>query len=268
LESPSLESTLEIATKPAVERYQRYMETCANIPGWFSAESAAIWDILLDYQATNQICGNLLEIGVFQGKSAVMAALHCRNNETCVLVDPFWPLDDPRQHIELVAPNAKCEYLKESSQYLSRHPFLREAARDFRWIHIDGEHTAQAVSNDLAIAETLLSDRGVLVLDDFLSPSYPQITQAVFRFLDATPGRLTLFLCGYNKGYLCRPRAAREYLTFIRYFLLPNMTNRNCGRITVCKTTEPADMNTFGVVERYNNMDYMGPDWDVRNIYI
>ena len=48
-----------------------------------------------------------------------------------------------------------------------RHPFVREAARDFRWIHIDGEHTAQAVSNDLAIAETLLSDRGILVLDDF-----------------------------------------------------------------------------------------------------
>ena len=158
MESSSLESaldpSLEIATEPTVERYQRYMESSANIVGWFSPESAAIWDILLGYQETNKICGNLLEIGVFQGKSAVMAALHCQANETCVLVDPFVPFEGARQRIELVAPDAKCEYLKESSQYLPRHPFVREAARDFRWIHIDGEHTAQAVSNDLAIAET------------------------------------------------------------------------------------------------------------------
>ena len=90
----------------------------------------------------------------------------------------------------------------------------------------------------------------------------------MFRFLDATPGRLTLFLCGYNKGYLCRPRAAREYLTFIRYFLLPNMTNRNCGGITICKTTEPADMNTFGSFNATTTWTICGPDWDVRNIYI
>ena len=132
MESSSLESaldpSLEIATEPTVERYQRYMESSANIVGWFSPESAAIWDILLGYQETNTICGNLLEIGVFQGKSAVMAALHCQANETCVLVDPFVPFEGARQRIELVAPDAKCEYLKESSQYLPRHPFVRSGA--------------------------------------------------------------------------------------------------------------------------------------------
>jgi predicted O-methyltransferase YrrM len=249
------------------ELYQRYQQSCATIAGWFSAESAAIWDTLLGYQEANAICGNLLEIGVFQGKSAAMAALHSQPKETCVLVDPM-PLDEVHQRIDQIAPAAKCQYLQELSQYLPRYPFVGEAARDFRWIHIDGEHSAQAVSSDLALAERLLSDRGILVLDDFFSPGYPQITQALFRFLEATPGRLTLVLCGYNKGYLCRPRAAREYLTFIRSFLYPNMAKRGCGRITICKTSEPADMNTFGVVERLNDLDYRGPDWDVRNIYI
>jgi Methyltransferase domain len=232
----SQEATTDGAIEFATEIYERYLQSCANIPGWFFPVSVAIWDTLLSYQAENNIRGNLMEIGVFKGKSATMAALHSHANETCVLVDPM-PLDEVRQRIEHLAPEAQCHYLQEMSQYLLRYPFLTEAARDFRWIHIDGEHTAQAVSNDLSIAETLLSDRGILALDDFFSPCYPQITLALFRFLEANPGRLALILCGYNKGYLCRPKAAREYLTFIRSSLYPNLAKRNCQRVTVCKTT-------------------------------
>src|SRR4051794_6026794 len=170
--------------------YQRFLQLFDNTPGWFYHESAGIWDTLLSYQeATNNI-GNMLEIGVYQGKSAGMLALHRRGEESCVLVDVL-PLTHVRHRIEQAVPDAKCEYLQEMSQFLLRHPFVREAARDFRWIHIDGEHSAQAVSNDLALAETLLSDRGIIVLDDFFSPCYPQITQALFRFLEANPGRLT-----------------------------------------------------------------------------
>jgi methyltransferase family protein len=267
----TVESAQEVTTDGAVEFatkiYERYVQSCATVPGWFFPVSAAIWDTLLSYQVENNIRGNLMEIGVYKGKSAVMAALHSQANETCILVDPM-PLDDVRQRIEYLVPQTQCQYLQEKSQYLLRYAFLTEAARDFRWIHIDGEHTAEAVSNDLSIAETLLCDRGILAVDDFFSPSYPQITLAVFRFLEANPNRLALILCGYNKGYLCRPKAAREYLTFIRSSLYPNLAKRNCQRVTVCKTTEPADMNTFGVIERFNDMDYRGPDWDLQNIYI
>ena len=66
------------------------------------------------------------------------------------------------QTVTACAPGTKREYMQEMSQFLPRHSFVREAARDFRWIHIDGEHSAQAVSNDLALAEMLLSDRGIL----------------------------------------------------------------------------------------------------------
>ena len=247
--------------------YQRFLQLFDNTPGWFYHESAGIWDTLLTYQeATNNI-GNMLEIGVYQGKSAGMLALHRRGEESCVLVDVL-PLTQVRQRIEQAVPGVKCEYLQEMSQFLMRHPFVREAARDFRWIHIDGEHSAQAVYNDLALAETLLSDRGIIVLDDFFSPFYPQITQALFRFLDANPGRLTLILCGFNKGYLCRPRAAHEYLALMQTSLYSNLAKRGSRNVTVCKTTSPADMNTFGVIERYNDLDYRGPDWDIANICI
>jgi predicted O-methyltransferase YrrM len=263
--------TLTLDTPPTlelpIENYHRFLRAFVDVPGWFYPQSAATWDILLSYQEAHGIVGNLLEIGVYQGKSAGMAALHRQGEESCVFVDPL-PMDGIRQRLEQLLPDAKCEYIQELSQYLPRHAFVRDAARDFRWIHIDGEHSAQAMQNDLTIAETLLSDRGILVVDDFFSPSYPQITQAVFRFLDANPGRLMLLLCGYNKGYLCRPRAAREYLGFIKDAFYLNMAKRGMSRITVCKTSEPSDMNTFGLIDRYMDLDYRGPDWDLENIHI
>ena len=54
-----------------------------------------------------------------------------------------------------------CHYLQEQSQFLARHPFVSQGIRAFGWIHVDGEHSGQAVTNDLEIVDHLLSDRGV-----------------------------------------------------------------------------------------------------------
>lgn len=250
-----------------MRKFDDYMKSYSHLEGWFQLPAIAIWDALLDFQQQQQIVGNILEIGVWKGKSAALAALHCRADEQCVFVDPL-PLDGVRECISAVMPSTKCHYLTESSQFLPRHPFLAQGVRSFRWIHIDGEHTAQAVSNDLAIAELLLGDRGMLVMDDFFNPGYPQVTQAVFQFLNAQPGRLTMVLCGFGKAYLCRPRAAREYLSFMSNSLYSEMNDRQCGGVTIWKTTEPADMNTFGVTERYMDYNYRGPDWNDRQIDI
>ena len=65
--------------------YERFVELFDKTPGWFYHESAAIWDTLLNYQEATNNMGNMLEIGVFQGKSAGTLALHRRGEETCVL---------------------------------------------------------------------------------------------------------------------------------------------------------------------------------------
>ena len=106
------------------------------------------------------------------------------------------------------------------------------------------------------------------MFDDFFSPGYPQVTQAIFQFLATRPGRLTLVLCGFNKGYLCRPKAAREYLQFMKKSLYSDMAERGCGNVTIWKTTEPGDMNTFGVTDRYLDFNYRGPDWDQNNVLV
>ena len=74
-------------------------------------------------------------------------------------------------------------------------------------------------------------------------------------------------LGGFNKGYLCRPKAAREYLQFVRTSLYSNMADRGCDKVTIWKTTEPGDMITFGVTERYLEFHYREPDWDQNVIH-
>ena len=133
---------------------------------------------------------------------------------------------------------------------------------------MDGEHSGQSVINDLEITDHLLSDRGMAVFDDFFSPGYPQVTQAVFQFLATQPGHLALVPCGFNKGYLCRPKAAREYLQFVRTSLCSNMAERGCDQVTIWKTTGAGDMNTFGVTDRYLDFNHRGPDWDQNNLNI
>jgi hypothetical protein len=250
-----------------MKHFDEYMKHFSGIDGWFQTPAVAIWDSLLNYQAEKQISGNLLEIGVWKGKSAALAALHCQPGYACVFVDAL-PLDDAKASISRVVPEVTCHYLREQSQFLANQPFVAQGCGGFRWIHVDGEHSGQSVTNDLEIADHLLSDRGIVVFDDFLSPAYPQVTQAIFQFLTTRPGRLALVLCGFSKGYLCRPKAAREYLQFVRTSLYSDMVERGCDRVTIWKTTEPGDMNTFGISDRFLEFNYRGPDWDENTILI
>jgi len=70
-----------------------------------------------------------------------------------------------------------------------------------------------------------------------------------------------------QQAYLCRPKAA-QYLQFARTSLYSDMAERGCGQVTIWKTTEPGDMNTFGVTDRYLESNYRGPDWDQGSINI
>lgn len=250
-----------------MRRFEDYMRSFTNVAGWFPTPAAAIWDCLLDFQEISGINGNLMEIGVLKGKSAGFAALHCQRGEFCLFVDPS-RLAEARETIDRLVPKAKCKYIEEKSYLLPRYPAFKEILSSFRWIHIDGEHTGQAVAGDLGLADDLVSPRGIVSVDDFFSPSYPQITRAVFDFMATRPGRLTLILCGYQKGYLCRPTAARSYLDYIRSSLHRGLSERQCGACTIWKTTEPADMNTFGITDRFMEFDYKGPDWDETRICI
>jgi predicted O-methyltransferase YrrM len=152
-----------------VRQFEKYMEHFSDLPGWFDSPAIAIWDVLLTCQTQRGLTGNLLEIGVWKGKSAALMALHCEADETCILVD-IEPMDGARARIGQIVPEAQCVYLQKSSPFLLQQSSLLAMAGNFRWLHIDGEHSSEIVTNDLQIADVLLGRLGMVVVDDFFLP--------------------------------------------------------------------------------------------------
>lgn len=249
-----------------MRQFEAYMRHFSEVPGWFEKPAIALWDSLLSAQHQHGIVGNVFEVGVWKGKSAALLALHCSGKESCILVDTT-PMKEAKTSISSVAPDTKCVYLQQRSELLLRQPLIFKNARGCRWIHVDGDHSSQCVNNDLEIADVLLGDLGIVAVDDFFAAAYPQVTRAVFQFLNSHPSRLSLILCGFNKAYLCRPNAVRLYLEFIKHSLYREMSSRGFDRVTIWKTAEPGDMNTFGITDRWLEFDYRGPDANDTNIY-
>jgi predicted O-methyltransferase YrrM len=246
-----------------MSRFENYKEQSQSLKGWFNPESQAIWDCLLGWQESKKIAGNMMEIGVYHGKSALLMAHHASENETCLYVDPI--LNEQtcaRLNSAHAGGPEKNEFIKAISEPLDHPQFLAKWQKSFRWFHIDGEHTGMAVATDLKIADALLHRQGILSLDDFLSPAYPQITQAVFHYLAQNPTRLCLVLCGFNKGYLCRPYTAPILRKYIYETLQADLKNRLTAEFTVWHSTMPDDLNCFGITHREKEHGtYRGPDW-------
>jgi hypothetical protein len=230
-------------------------------PGFFQAEAAGAWDVILDFQETRGLAGHCAEIGVWMGKSASMLALHARPQEHLVLVDPRIPTET-RELLRSCAPSASMVFLEQLSSQPISAPESSGWPRAFRFVHIDGEHTGEALVNDLRLASQWLGNAGVICVDDFFNPMYPQLTAALFEHLAGHRHELTLFLCGHNKGYLCRPTVSHLYLGLIRSHLVKALAERGLLGVTVFKTTQASDLNCYGIGPRFKDLDYYGLDSD------
>ncbi len=252
----------------ASARFDRFLGVSQRVKGWFHDTSAAVWDSLLEHQARLGLRGNLLEIGVWEGKSAGLMAMHARADERCVLVDCELKIEKIQQtlHQLPIVQGLKVDALEEDSTELWNHALLHDGYRRYRWLHIDGEHTARAVRNDLEIAHRLLGKEGIVAIDDFFSWLYPQITESVMRYLREFPDNFSLFLCGFNKAYLARPHFVHQYLEFC-HERLPAALELRGQTVTVAKTTFAGEMNTFGVGPRMQDRALRGPDWEPDKIY-
>ena len=175
-----------------------------------SRGSQIIIDFLLTFQNGKKISGDLLEVGVAVGKTACLIGLHARNDETLHLVDIVDRFSESVNKIK------KLNYLVH---LLSSHDMDFDDSlnsKKFRFIHIDAKHDASYVWRELDFANNRLIEKGLIVLDDFFSHAYPQVTQATYEFLALHKHELVMILVGFNKAYLARPMYARKYSEAMR----------------------------------------------------
>ena len=162
-------------------------------------------------QNENNIKGHLAEFGAFKGRSAFIIDCFKRQNEIFYIFDinvtnELKSLFHGREDIQIIQSDSR---LAASGSFIPKKHF-----RNFRLVHVDGNHTFENVQNDLVCAQKILGQRGLCILDDFENPHYPQVQAALYHYNYSSKGPLVPFLIGANKGFLCLKNDFEYWMNF------------------------------------------------------
>jgi len=166
-----------------------------DVPGWFPPLDRLLFTWLLERQARQELHGDLVELGVYLGKSAVLLGRHLREAEKFTVCDLFeGDAPDERNQAEATKSYASLTRRAFEENYLSFHDELPRvvqgpssvistevAPRTCRFVHIDASHLYEHVYGDIGAAHELLLPGGIVVLDDFRSEHTPGVSVAAWE---------------------------------------------------------------------------------------
>jgi hypothetical protein len=166
-----------------------------DVKGWFYPRDQAVFSWLLDRQERVEPPGDLLELGAFMGKSAILIGSHRRPGETFTVCDLFGaePSDGANRTENARSYKTLTRQAFEDN-YLAFHdelPVIVQAATadivdhvspgSCRFMHVDASHLWEHVRGDIEAARLLLRADGVVVCDDFRSEHTPGVAAAVWN---------------------------------------------------------------------------------------
>lgn len=170
----------------------------SDVPGWFNVDDAAHFHLILEMQSAMNLRGDLFEIGSYHGRSTALMARSLRDGERLVICDAFeLDIDDGYTNVhppspELVIANVQRANPGLDPARIEIHPCLSndlklDPAQRFRFVHIDGGHSAEQVHFDLSLVEPHVLDGAVIAVDDYGHADWPGVTEGVDRHLRERP---------------------------------------------------------------------------------
>src|SRR3954469_17223204 len=131
---------VEGLTLPDNPSFQKTADAASKIDGMLSPFSMAMMDMLLSFQERLGASGNILEIGTYKGKSAVILGNRLRDGERLTLVD----IHDQINPAAIAPFQLHTDYIIAPSENLRTVlPEYDRKRRTFRFIHIDASHAFQ-----------------------------------------------------------------------------------------------------------------------------
>jgi predicted O-methyltransferase YrrM len=169
-----------------------YLDQIDSVPGWFHPEDRRIFVGLNQIQGECSVSGNVLEIGAYKGKSAILLGYELKAGERLVICDLFgMPPETVEERRENEQHYRDLGRRAFESNYLRFHPELPRILQcsstqldlepgSFRFIHVDGSHQYDIVRKDIETAARLLADDGVIAVDDYRTFHTPGVALAVW----------------------------------------------------------------------------------------
>jgi hypothetical protein len=185
----------------------------SEVEGWCLDDAALLTFGLMESQTKLKCDSAILEIGVYKGK--YLSVLYNRAQRTGqpvvgidtfqgstseVVASTFNRLFGSVEHLSLVT--------HDSSRLGPPQVIEMLGGRHASFISVDGDHAASAVLSDLILSRQVLSEGGIIALDDFLNPKAIGVSEGCYRFfLHNGEQSLRPFAYCANKLFL----AARPY---------------------------------------------------------
>lgn len=230
-----------------MSRIALYKERYHDIPGYFDDNDIYIWNFLFEQQEALGISGGFLEIGLLCGKSSLFGSLYMKPEEPVCLIDCCpGAVGTILEKVSAFHPENNIG-IGAYSRTLKSNRELMAMQQKFRFVHIDGDHTGYSLTNDLEATVDLVSEFGIVALDDFMNPSYPQLTAAVYHFLFKNQFQWKMVLNAGAKCYLVRAHAYDAYEKLIRE-KLPQALEANKRPQTLRRSSYSHDYGCFSLV--------------------
>jgi len=193
------------------------------LPGWLTSEATMLLAWINKVQFDNDLHGNLFEIGVHHGKSAIVLRSLCRDDEVLAVCDLF---DSQEGNVSGSGSGSRAIFEQNLAKHFGSDSGIKifeqssgsllseQIGSAFRIFHIDGGHNADEALSDLKLGSVATVPGGVMIVDDPFRPEWPGVTEAIIEFLQ-TDRDWCAIVVGFNKVILVRKAFANKYLQSI-----------------------------------------------------
>ncbi|MFN8123801.1 MAG: class I SAM-dependent methyltransferase [Thermoleophilia bacterium] len=195
-----------------------------DLPGFLTPRAAWLLDRLARHQTGVGVHGDIAEIGVFYGRSALVLGAALADGERLIACDRFDVGAGDVPGWAFAADAGPEETLREwwgrcigdpERLVVRRGDSAGLSARDLgapaRLVHVDGGHAYDAVIDDLTVADRALAPGGAVVVDDVLLAEWPDVTVALVDHLRSLDGTTVPVLVAEHKAVLCRREDRAAY---------------------------------------------------------
>ncbi|TDC83685.1 class I SAM-dependent methyltransferase [Actinomadura sp. 7K507] len=166
-----------------------------DVKGWFPKVDQLLFTWFLERQDQLGETGDLVELGSYLGKSAILMGRHMRDGETFTVCDLFdsEASDDSNQE-EMARSYSSLTRKAFEANYRAFHDRLPQIIQGptslildhvqpetCRFVHVDASHLYEHVHGDIQAAHVMLPAGGVIVCDDYRSEHTPGVSAAVWE---------------------------------------------------------------------------------------
>ena len=120
--------------------------------------------------------------------------------------------------------SSKAKLVVADSLKLTSKEILDQCSQQVRLFSVDGGHTEYHAVNDLCLAQEVITDGGVIIVDDFYNPDWPGVAEGMNRFFILNHlKKISPFAYGDNKLYLCDHLSRDRYFNYLANLKTPGI---------------------------------------------